>query len=123
MNALQSSFQLISPTIFMGPNDACRHRSLQKMLRKNDVTGVAVVPDADRNLLFSFSLQSHFTKDATVAQRQPRGPRDAQRDALLADAASLARSMLALFSRKESEIPLPYKNKRMMKSVLKPIYC
>ena len=73
MNALQSSFQLISPAIFMGPNDACRHRSLQKMLRKNDVTGVAVVPDADRNLLVSFSLQSHFTKDATVAQRQPRG--------------------------------------------------
>jgi hypothetical protein len=60
MNALQSSFQLISPTIFMGQNDACRHRSLQKMLRKNEVTGVAVVPDADRNLLFAFFSSLSF---------------------------------------------------------------
>jgi hypothetical protein len=60
MNALQSSFHLIiRSAIFMGPNDACRHRSLHMLLRKNDVTGVAVVPGADGNLLFSFfsSLQ------------------------------------------------------------------
>jgi hypothetical protein len=79
MNALQSSFQLISPALFMGPNDACRHRSRQKMRRKNEVTGVAVVPDAERNLLFLFSLHSHCTHDATVAQGQPRGNQEAGR--------------------------------------------
>jgi hypothetical protein len=58
MNALQSSFHLISPAIFMGPNDACRHRSLYMLMlsRENDATGVAVLPSADGNLLFSFSL-------------------------------------------------------------------
>jgi hypothetical protein len=82
MNALQSSFQLISPAIFMGPNDACRHRSLQKMLRKNDVTGVAVVPDADRNLLFSFfssiSLYQRCHRSTGAAKGQP-GSRKAER--------------------------------------------
>ena len=73
MNALQSSFQLISSAIFIGPNDVCRRRSLQKMLRKNDAAGVAVVPDADGNLLFSFSLYSYITKEPTVAQGQPVG--------------------------------------------------
>jgi hypothetical protein len=46
------------------------------MLRKNEVTGVAVVPDADRNLLFSFfsllSLYQRCHRSAGAAEGQPR---------------------------------------------------
>jgi len=46
------------------------------MLRKNEVTGVAVVPDAERNLLFSFfsllSLYSRYHRSTGAAEGQLR---------------------------------------------------
>jgi hypothetical protein len=50
-------------------------------------------------------------------------PRDAQRDASLAEVPSQARSMLLLFSGKRSEIPLPYRNRRAMMDARKPAHC
>ena len=49
-------------------------------------------------------------------------PRDAQRDAHLAEVAPQAHSMLSLFLGKRSEIPLPYGNRRIKENALKPIY-
>jgi hypothetical protein len=58
--------------------------------------------------------QSAFTA-ADVVSLYLHRPRDAQRDAHLAEVASQARSILSLFSGKRSEIPLPYGNTRAMK--------
>jgi hypothetical protein len=49
-------------------------------------------------------------------------PRDAQRDAHLAEVAPQAHSMLSLFSGKRSEIPLPSGNRRIREHALKAIY-
>src|SRR6266446_1520721 len=47
-------------------------------------------------------------------------PRDAQRDTLSAKVASQARSMLALFTGKGAEIPLPSGSRRGRKDAFKP---
>ncbi len=49
-------------------------------------------------------------------------PRVAQRAALSAKGASQARSMLALFTGKGSEIPLPYGSRRVRKDAFKLDY-
>jgi hypothetical protein len=60
------------------------------LLRENDATGVAVVPDADRNLLFSFfsSLQYYQRSHRSAgAVKRQLGSRKAERNAKMVETA------------------------------------
>src|SRR5438874_1548899 len=67
----------------------------------------------------------HFLEAAVSSSLVENGviPRDAQRAALSAKAASQARSMLALLTDKGSEIALPSGSRRVRKDAFKPDSC